>query len=81
MRVPAVVTRTVVLNTGSAEFKKIKYLLKSNIQVKGQRLSGIANWRDGVLQTGRRCTGDQLHCVHARVVTHLRGQEEIDVKK
>lgn len=49
------------------------YLLETDIQVKCERLSGIADRRDGVLQVWAGCTGDELHCVHTRVVTHLRG--------
>lgn len=48
------------------------YLLESDVQVEGQRLSGIADRRDGVLQTGRGGTGEQLNSVRAGVVAHLK---------
>lgn len=55
-------------------YTRWNYLLKADIQVEGERLSGIADRRDCVLQAGRGRTGDELHCVHARVVTHLGGK-------
>lgn len=48
-----------------------RYLLESDVQIKSDRLSGIADHRQAVLLMWGSGAGYQLHCVHSRIVSNL----------
>lgn len=49
----------------------MKYLLKSDVQVKADGLSGVTRGREGELQAGWRRARQQLHRVRARIIAYL----------
>lgn len=51
-------------------------LLETNVHVKRQRLPRVADGWDAELAVRGRNTGDHLHCVGSRVVSHLRATQK-----